>query len=55
MILATLTQATRDTDGNDRRSPATRRRQTEDAIADALTELDDFLAGQTIVGNFRIH
>lgn len=54
MILATLTQATRTDDGNDRRSPATRRRQTEDILADALTELDEYLAGQTILGNFRI-
>ena len=54
MILATLTQATRDTDGNDRRSPATRKRETADALSDAYTELHDFLAGESIVGDFRI-
>jgi hypothetical protein len=53
-MLSTLTQATRDTDGNDRRSPATRKRETADALSDAYAELYEFLDGESLVGDFRI-
>lgn len=54
MKLATLTQATREGDGNDRRSARTRRAQLDALTADMLDDLTEYLDGVDIVARFTI-
>lgn len=55
MATTAPTQSIRAEDGNDRRTRSTRRKEDRANLRDAYLELEEFLKGEDILGNFRIH